>query len=87
MDSCTYWSLLHGCLWMEGHTRISYNEEFAGPTVSSTQLIIMAISLGLFAGLLDSAVLLARKWMQVIVYLHQDLLWMKPLANLLVGRT
>ena len=57
---------------------------FAGPSVSSAQLLRMGICLGLLAGLLESVLLLSRIGLGIIINLNLHLLWMKPLANLIV---
>ena len=63
---------------------LDWRKLFAGPAVSSAQLLRLAICLGLLAGLLESGLLLSRIWFNIIINLNLHLLWMKPLANLIL---
>ncbi|TDI93025.1 MAG: DUF229 domain-containing protein [Caldithrix sp.] len=63
---------------------LDWHQLFAGPSVSSAQLLRMGICLGLLAGLLESVLLLSRIGLGIIINLNLHLLWMKPLANLIL---
>lgn len=64
---------------------LDWGRIFAGPSVSPVQVLQMAISLGLLAGLLEDLVFFARKWIFHIIFtLNPHIFWMKPLANLIL---
>ncbi|TDI93822.1 MAG: DUF229 domain-containing protein [Caldithrix sp.] len=57
----------------------------SGPTVSSTQLLLMAVWFGLLTGMAEGLMFVVGRWLiQRVPLLNPDLFWMKPVANLIL---